>query len=132
MNISAHTPTHILGIDWGTSNRRAYLVNRDGTCLARHADDQGMLAARPHFAQSIDSLLATLGLLVALAGRKSDTATLLLAGLAISLAAGAATPAARSGLATREATTPATATGRRPNRAERPPLSSRPGTRPRT
>ena len=35
--------------------------------------------------------LATLALLVALAGRKADTATLLLAGLAISLAAGAAT-----------------------------------------
>jgi iron complex transport system permease protein len=35
--------------------------------------------------------LATLGLLVVLAGRRSDTATLLLAGLAISLAAGAAT-----------------------------------------
>ncbi len=35
--------------------------------------------------------LATLALLVSLAGRKADTATLLLAGLAISLAAGAAT-----------------------------------------
>ena len=35
--------------------------------------------------------LATLALLVTLAGRKADTATLLLAGLAISLAAGAAT-----------------------------------------
>ena len=35
--------------------------------------------------------LGTLGLLVGLAGRKADTATLLLAGLAVSLAAGAAT-----------------------------------------
>ena len=35
--------------------------------------------------------LGTLGLLVSLAGRKADTATLLLAGLAVSLAAGAAT-----------------------------------------
>ncbi len=35
--------------------------------------------------------LATLALLIALAGRKADTATLLLAGLAISLAAGAGT-----------------------------------------
>jgi len=35
--------------------------------------------------------LGTLGLLVALAGRRADTTTLLLAGLAISLAAGAAT-----------------------------------------
>lgn len=62
MNTSAYTPEQILGIDWGTSNRRAYLINQDGSCLARHADDQGMLAARPHFAESIDSLLATLGL----------------------------------------------------------------------
>ena len=40
--------------------------------------------------------LVTLGLLVGLAGRKADTATLLLAGLAISLAAGAATSLALS------------------------------------
>jgi iron complex transport system permease protein len=40
--------------------------------------------------------LGTLGLLVGLAGRKADTATLLLAGLAISLAAGAATSLALS------------------------------------
>ncbi len=40
--------------------------------------------------------LGTLALLVALAGRRADTATLLLAGLAISLAAGAATSLALS------------------------------------
>jgi len=37
-------PTHILGIDWGTSNRRAYLLDRDGQLLAEHEDGQGMLA----------------------------------------------------------------------------------------
>jgi 2-dehydro-3-deoxygalactonokinase len=35
---------NILGIDWGTSNRRAYLIDQDGACLAEHEDGQGMLA----------------------------------------------------------------------------------------
>ncbi|WP_020651707.1 2-dehydro-3-deoxygalactonokinase [Massilia niastensis] len=47
----------LLGVDWGTSNRRAYLVDRHGGCLASHADGQGMLAARPHFAASLAALL---------------------------------------------------------------------------
>lgn len=62
MNTSAPTSKQLLGIDWGTSNRRAYLLNQDGACLAHHADDQGMLAARPHFAQSIDQLLVAMAL----------------------------------------------------------------------
>jgi 2-dehydro-3-deoxygalactonokinase len=48
----------LLGIDWGSSNRRAYLVDAGGSCLAAHADDQGMLAARPDFAGSFAALLA--------------------------------------------------------------------------
>lgn len=50
--------TQLLGIDWGTSNRRAYLVGRDGKCVARHADDQGMLAVGGDFAGSLASLRA--------------------------------------------------------------------------
>ena len=50
----------LLGIDWGTSNRRAYLVDAAGTCLSERADDQGMLAARPDFAGSFARLLAAL------------------------------------------------------------------------
>lgn len=50
----------LLGIDWGTSNRRAYLMAGDGRCLARHEDDQGMLAARGNFAASLDALLRTM------------------------------------------------------------------------
>ncbi|RSZ59987.1 2-dehydro-3-deoxygalactonokinase [Massilia atriviolacea] len=48
----------LLGIDWGTSNRRAYLAGRDGKCLARHADDQGLLAVGGNFAASLASLRA--------------------------------------------------------------------------
>jgi 2-dehydro-3-deoxygalactonokinase len=46
----------LLGIDWGTSNRRAYLVDRAGTCLRRHADDQGLLAVKGDFAASLAAL----------------------------------------------------------------------------
>jgi 2-dehydro-3-deoxygalactonokinase len=52
----------ILGIDWGTSNRRAYLVGADGSCLASRADDQGMLAARPAFGKSLAALLQAMGI----------------------------------------------------------------------
>ncbi|MES2075218.1 MAG: 2-dehydro-3-deoxygalactonokinase [Pseudomonadota bacterium] len=50
----------LLGIDWGTSNRRAYLIDRQGNCLARHEDKQGMLAVRGRFGESLAGLLATL------------------------------------------------------------------------
>jgi 2-dehydro-3-deoxygalactonokinase len=47
----------LLGIDWGTSNRRAYLVRKDGREEAALADDQGMLAAGPDFGRSLAALL---------------------------------------------------------------------------
>lgn len=50
----------LLGIDWGTSNRRAYLVNGAGDCLRRHADDQGLLAVEGGFAASLDALRAAM------------------------------------------------------------------------
>ncbi|PHV08867.1 2-dehydro-3-deoxygalactonokinase [Janthinobacterium sp. BJB412] len=50
----------LLGIDWGTSNRRAYLIDRQGNCLARHEDKQGMLAVRGRFGESLAGLLAAL------------------------------------------------------------------------
>lgn len=52
------TPAQLLGIDWGTSNRRAYLVGQGGACLDSRSDDQGMLAARPDFGLSLAALLA--------------------------------------------------------------------------
>ena len=52
----------ILGIDWGTSNRRAYLLDRQGQILAEHEDGQGMLAVggREHFGPSLARLLDTM------------------------------------------------------------------------
>ncbi|MYM82127.1 2-dehydro-3-deoxygalactonokinase [Duganella sp. FT50W] len=55
---------NIVGIDWGTSNRRAYLIDQSGACLAEHADDQGMLAVggRDRFGASLAGLLAAMRL----------------------------------------------------------------------
>lgn len=50
-----------VGVDWGTTHRRGYLVGADGRCLAEHADAQGMLAARGRFPAALDGLLAALG-----------------------------------------------------------------------
>jgi 2-dehydro-3-deoxygalactonokinase len=46
----------LLGVDWGSSNRRAYLVERGGRCLARQADSEGMLAIGGAFASSLAAL----------------------------------------------------------------------------
>lgn len=54
------TPSHLLGIDWGSSNRRAYLIDRAGQVIARHSDDRGMLAVRGHFPAALAELLALL------------------------------------------------------------------------
>jgi 2-dehydro-3-deoxygalactonokinase len=54
--------TTILGIDWGTSNRRAYLIDHGGRCLAEHADGEGLLAVRGDFAGSLAKLRATMGI----------------------------------------------------------------------
>ncbi|SHN40956.1 2-dehydro-3-deoxygalactonokinase [Duganella sacchari] len=55
---------HIVGIDWGTSNRRAYLIDQSGACLAEHEDGQGMLAVggRDKFGASLAGLLAAMQL----------------------------------------------------------------------
>lgn len=53
----------ILAVDWGTSNRRAYLINQQGQCLAEHEDGLGMLAVggREHFSAALTQLCQTMG-----------------------------------------------------------------------
>lgn len=50
-------PLTLLGIDWGTSNRRAWWLNARGDVLAEHSDDQGLLATQGRFAESLQALL---------------------------------------------------------------------------
>ena len=38
---------HIIGVDWGSSNRRAYLSTADGNLVARREDACGVLSNRP-------------------------------------------------------------------------------------
>lgn len=44
-------------MDWGTTHRRAYGLNRAGQCVAELADDEGALACKGRFAQSLQALL---------------------------------------------------------------------------
>jgi 2-dehydro-3-deoxygalactonokinase len=55
---SAATP--LLGIDWGTSNRRAYLLDQTGKVVRGVTDDQGILAVAGRFEESLADLLRRL------------------------------------------------------------------------
>ena len=47
----------LLGIDWGTSNRRALWLAASGDVVAEHSDDQGLLACQGRFADALQQLL---------------------------------------------------------------------------
>ena len=49
-----------LGIDWGTTQRRAYLLNANGMCVGEHTDAQGALACKGRFPQALGELLEQL------------------------------------------------------------------------
>ena len=49
-----------VGVDWGTSNRRAYVYGAGGAVLRQADDGQGMLASRGRFASALDELLVQL------------------------------------------------------------------------
>lgn len=52
----------LLGIDWGTSNRRAYLLDEQGDLVRQHNDGGGILHVNGDFEGSLLSLLKTLSL----------------------------------------------------------------------
>lgn len=49
--------THVLGIDWDSHTRRAYLLDPQGKLLRSHADAQGTLVSAPNFAPVLAALL---------------------------------------------------------------------------
>jgi 2-dehydro-3-deoxygalactonokinase len=51
------TPAFI-GIDWGTTHRRAVLIAADGTLVSERADDDGALACKGRFRASLEALIA--------------------------------------------------------------------------
>jgi 2-dehydro-3-deoxygalactonokinase len=48
----------LIGVDWGTTHRRAYLLDAHGALLAERSDDQGMLASQGRFPEAFAGLLA--------------------------------------------------------------------------
>lgn len=53
------TDPAFIGIDWGTTNRRATLLDGQGRVLDLRRDDQGTLACRGRFAAALQALLDT-------------------------------------------------------------------------
>lgn len=58
--MGAVTPPVLLGIDWGTTYRRAYVLDAQGRCIQTHADAQGALACKGQFGQALCDLLQQL------------------------------------------------------------------------
>jgi 2-dehydro-3-deoxygalactonokinase len=52
--------TSIVGLDWGTTHRRAYVVDAKGVCTQELSDDDGALASKGRFAQALQAALKTL------------------------------------------------------------------------
>ena len=51
-----------IAVDWGTTNRRAYRIDRDGHCAAEFADDKGVLSVAPGaFPAAVGEIRARLG-----------------------------------------------------------------------
>lgn len=50
----------VVGVDWGTTHRRAYALDKLGRCVAEHADGEGALVCKGRFAESLAQLLGTL------------------------------------------------------------------------
>ena len=55
--MALNTAIAVVGVDWGTTHRRAYGLNRAGYCVAEFADDEGALACKGRFAQALQDLL---------------------------------------------------------------------------
>ena len=47
-----------IGIDWGTTHRRAALIAADGALVAERADGEGALACKGRFRESLEALVA--------------------------------------------------------------------------
>jgi len=53
--------TALVGIDWGTTHRRAYVLDGQGQCLRTYADGEGALASKGRFEPALDQALQALG-----------------------------------------------------------------------
>jgi 2-dehydro-3-deoxygalactonokinase len=57
-----HGTEGFIAADWGTTNRRAYLLDAEGTCVDEFEDDQGILSVpKGGFAESVAEIRERLG-----------------------------------------------------------------------
>lgn len=61
MTLSLDNAVSFIGIDWGTTHRRACLLDGDGQVVHEEHDDDGALACTGRFAESLCTLLQRLG-----------------------------------------------------------------------
>ncbi|HRI19076.1 MAG TPA: 2-dehydro-3-deoxygalactonokinase, partial [Burkholderiaceae bacterium] len=63
MQLCASPPAALgaIGVDWGTTHRRACALGTDGRCIRAVADAQGMLSARGRFESALEELLGAFG-----------------------------------------------------------------------
>lgn len=59
--MSLNSTTRIVGVDWGTTHRRAYSLSPQGDCLQEMHDSDGALACKGRFPQALTSALEVLG-----------------------------------------------------------------------
>lgn len=50
----------VVGVDWGTTHRRAYALNSQSVCVQEYDDDDGALACKGRFPAALDSALQAL------------------------------------------------------------------------
>jgi 2-dehydro-3-deoxygalactonokinase len=50
-----------VGVDWGTTHRRAYALDASGRCIHSHTDGEGAMACKGRFSESLGSLLQVMG-----------------------------------------------------------------------
>jgi 2-dehydro-3-deoxygalactonokinase len=55
--MSEHAAIEVVGVDWGTTHRRAYALDAAGNCVAELADDEGALACKGRFPAALQALL---------------------------------------------------------------------------
>jgi 2-dehydro-3-deoxygalactonokinase len=58
--LTPQTHPTLLAIDWGTTHRRAYVLDAQGLCVQQHADAHGSLACKGRFPEALQNLLKTL------------------------------------------------------------------------
>jgi 2-dehydro-3-deoxygalactonokinase len=60
INMMQNTAIAVVGVDWGTTHRRAYGLNHEGQCVAEYSDDEGALASKGRFPEALQALLQSM------------------------------------------------------------------------